>query len=79
MSKVLYPKKVKKTKSEVDILESRPYHVLYNDPSGELDPEWRYYNSELGVKLGSWYHCRLLGFHQAATMYERDEVLANDE
>lgn len=74
MSKILYPKPSPKSKTAKNSLKNRLYHVKYTDPNNELDPEWRYYNSELAVKVGSWYHCKVLGFHSAATMYERDEI-----
>lgn len=78
MSKVLYPKpehhKERATPERVD-QSRRPFHVEYTDPEEYgLDPEWRYYNNELSVKLDSWFRCRVLGFRPNATLYERNEV-----
>jgi hypothetical protein len=80
MSKVLYPrpktpvrKKVAPKKHE----DKRPYQVRYSDPSGDLTPEWRGYNSELAVKIGAWFRCRVLGFQPEATLYTREELQAD--
>lgn len=75
MSKRLYPRpkaSVRKAAKE-NVLE-RPYHVQYSDPSGDLDPEWGHYNSELAVRTDAWYRVKLLGFHTEATLYDRDEM-----
>jgi len=77
MIKVLYPKsttpKVKHHKKARD-LSKRPYHVFYSDPNDPTVPQgWRFYNSELAVKVAAWYHCRLLGFQPGATLYTRAE------
>jgi hypothetical protein len=87
MSKQLYPKPApkarKKNKQPKKSLWNRPFHVLYTDPAGELDPEWGHYNTELEVKTDSWYRVKLLGFHTNARLYDRDEAIqfknSNDE
>lgn len=81
MSKQLYPKpphpqKIKKSPVRVDP-RRRPFHVEYTDPSGQLTPQWGFYNTELGVKLAAWYTCVFLGFRKAATLFDRDEVKPN--
>lgn len=80
MSKVLYPKShsvVAKRAVQQESLTDRPYHVQYYDPENPTStPEWRYYNSELAVKVGSWYNCVLLGFNSGAVLYSRDEIVA---
>jgi hypothetical protein len=77
MSKVLYPKvhptTIKKAKSRKRI--SVPYHVLYTDPSGQLDPEWRHYTHEAIVRVAAWYHCKFSGFRPSATLYTTNEFL----
>lgn len=78
MSKVLYPKPShqprKKKAVTKENLNNRPYHVQYTDPTGELDTEWRHYNSELAVKVGAWFQCKVLGFLPNATLFTRDEL-----
>ena len=78
MSKVLYPKpsqpRPKKKPVRKENPNNRPYHVYYTDPSNEIDPEWRHYTSELAVKLGAWYQCKVLGFLPQATLYTREEL-----
>lgn len=82
MSKVLYPKpshaQLKKAVRKENPF-NRPYHVYYSDPSGELEPEWRHYTTELAVKIGAWYQCRALGFLKNATLYTRDELKDMDK
>ena len=76
MSKQLYPKprpaSAKKTKPKDDPFD-HPYHVYYEDPSGELEPEWKHYNTEEAAKADAWMKCRLVGFHTKATLFGRDE------
>jgi len=81
MSKVLYPKPKQPSIARIIAPKenplNRPYHVFYNDldnPTGTT--VWRHYNSELAVKLGAWFICRVIGFTPAATLYSRDEMKA---
>lgn len=77
MSKILYPKSStphpKPKKHHSKSAYNMPYHVFYNDPSEQIDAEWKHYNSELAVKLDSWYRCKFLGFHTQATLYDKHE------
>lgn len=83
MSKVLYPKPspqpLPKKAAHKENPNDLPYHVYYSDPSGELSPEWRHYTSELAVKVGSWYMCKVLGFLRYATLYTREELKQMDQ
>lgn len=78
MSKQLYPQpkpaRRKKARTPKEDLTKLPYHVEYSDPSGDLEPEWKHYTSELAVKVDAWFRCKVLGFTPAATLYTRDEL-----
>lgn len=77
MPKQLYPKPNQPERRVTrvrEVLSNRPYHVEYIDPNEDLDPEWRYYNTETAVKLDSWFRCRVLGFRPEAILFNRDEV-----
>lgn len=80
MSKQLYPKPPeptprRKLKSKDNPFKHR-YHVLYEDPDGGMDPEWKHYDSEAAVKADAFTKVRLIGFHTKATLYDHDEYNA---
>lgn len=78
MPKQLYPKpqepRRKRAKKE-DRPEDHPYHVYYEDPKGELEGEWKHYESEAAVRADSWYQTQVLGFRTRATLYTKEEFL----
>lgn len=80
MSKQLYPKpqhpKPKRPKASANPF-NHPYHVYYEDPSGELEGEWKHYDSETAVKADAFYQCRVLGFRSKATLFTSDEFNQN--
>lgn len=80
MSKQLYPKppqpKRKKLAAKANPFKHE-YHVYYEDPSGELEGEWKHYDSETAVKADAWYQCRVLGFRTKATLFTSDEFNQN--
>jgi len=64
------PKKIRPTRGNAF---DKPYHVYYEDANQQIEPEWKHYNSELAVKADSWYRCRILGFHNKATLFDKKE------
>lgn len=64
------PRRARPSKSNPLI---KPYHVYYEDSNQQIEPEWKHYSSELAVKADAWYRCRLLGFHNKATLFDKKE------
>lgn len=79
MSKQLYPKPQHPKPKRQQVRDNpfdHPYHVYYEDPNGELESEWKHYDSEAAVKADAFYKCRVLGFHSKATLFTADEFTA---
>lgn len=76
MSKQLYPKPKKSKKARQHVAQTYRYHVFYEDPKGEVDPEWKHYNSETAVRADAYYQTQVLGFHTKATLFTHDEFMA---
>jgi hypothetical protein len=78
MSKQLYPKVAEPSKKHVASRENPlvyRYHVLYEDPSGQVPPEWKHYDSEAAVKADAFTKVRMVGFHTKATLYSTQEYI----
>ena len=79
MSKQLYPKPRPRPKRIVtqDNPFDHQYHVYYEDPTGQIEGEWKHYDSEAAVKADAWYQCRVLGFRTKATLFTAEEFNAH--
>jgi len=77
MSKVLYPKPEHQRPKKAKLSKpSKPpkYYVQYYDPDNPTAfQEVAQYNSELEVKVASWWRCKVLGFQRGATLFTRKE------
>lgn len=76
MSKQLYPKPPeprRKKLAQRDNPLSHRYHVLYEDPTGAVEHEWKHYDSEAAVKADAFTKVKLIGYHTKATLYSHHE------